>query len=999
MSSATGRKKSIVGVNGISTIDVPQQNNTLLNKSASQSTSLYQQCSQLRARLMSIRDFQPFLDLVLPQDDLRKSTDMVHDLWEHLQLGVPLVFLFNLLPPPAIPIESINTDPNSIDMGLMGRKDPAARRSRQRPIAQVSMAIARLQKEGHWKADLNFTVGDLLENNTNGFVKVVQALTYLVDRLPPDVFTEQPSPASPTSNTSQISFHSTPSSDHELPQEVERKNIIREMLETERKYVQDLEVMQTYSTALQQNNIIDQDTIHHLFPGLLRLLDFQRRFLISMEQTAEHPWKEQAWGKLFTSNEEEFEVYEPYCANYTNATELLLAEEQNLMSLADVINPKSELPAFLIKPVQRICKYPLLLDSLLRKSSRADYPLYDDLAEGSVAAKRVTDRINEAQRRAENIQTVKALQSRVEDWKGHQLSNFGDLLLDDIFLVTKSEVDRDYHVFLFEKIILCCKEAIVIPSKKVSKNGSILKKQPTPNTALPGGSGLNKKKNTPLLLKGRIFLNNVTSARRVPAIGDPHALRVFWRGEDDAEYFTLRCRSEEQLKQWENAIMRLVGLSGSRRQSERQDRIGTPNSTNPALALRHSAAGYHHEKSLSVHMQTPAYPGTGTAARFPGYRTEAWHNGNGSEIKIPIHHQAYPSSTTNPMYPNIVKHPYGGDNLDDAETEYNEYSARPQSSSGRRTPLGGRRAGDSHSMPPERDPAPGYDRPRAKTEVLNSAVMQQWRHDDHPVPPPHFVSSPLPPPPGALVTRPSLSSRNTSDPGYSPGVIPAITRPALRSKFSTTRLRDAYDEEQQRQQQQPPPFSRTGSQASVMSGNGLNGTRARSSSTPSQYNGPKPLPPPLPTTSQWGNAPKTGERNRGSASSQSTGESSDYSPPRTGSPITSFGSVDFSVTPNTHSTGLRSTRSQVFTGQKENMLVKVRYGEDLFTLDVPRSIDYDDLVANVGHKVRRCGPRRTPGPLRIKYQDEDSDLVSLSTTEDVQLAFDMAGGTLTLYVQ
>jgi cell division control protein 24 len=94
------------------------------------------------------------------------------------------------------------------------------------------------------------------------------------------------------------------------------------------------------------------------------------------------------------------------------------------------------------------------------------------------------------------------------------LSQFGELILDDIFLVKKSGVDREYHVFLFEKIILCCKEAPHnLNGKKAGKNGSILKKPSA--VPLVGGPGQSQKKNTPLLLKGRIFLNNVTKANPV----------------------------------------------------------------------------------------------------------------------------------------------------------------------------------------------------------------------------------------------------------------------------------------------------------------------------------------------------------------------------------------------------------------------------------------------------------------------------------------------------
>lgn len=57
---------------------------------------------------------------------------------------------------------------------------------------------------------------------------------------------------------------------------------------------------QRYATALSETNTIDQDTIHLLFPGLNKLLNFQRRFLIRLEGIYELPWSQRQWGAPFT---------------------------------------------------------------------------------------------------------------------------------------------------------------------------------------------------------------------------------------------------------------------------------------------------------------------------------------------------------------------------------------------------------------------------------------------------------------------------------------------------------------------------------------------------------------------------------------------------------------------------------------------------------------------------------------------------------------------------
>lgn len=86
--------------------------------------------------------------------------------------------------------------------------------------------------------------------------------------------------------------------------------------------------------------------------------------------------------------------------------------------------------------------------------------------------------------------------------------------------------------------------------------------------------------------------------------------------------------------------------------------------------------------------------------------------------------------------------------------------------------------------------------------------------------------------------------------------------------------------------------------------------------------------------------------------------------------------------------------------QSPPVKVKVHFHEDIFVIQVPRTTEYDDLVEKVGKKIRLCGPRRDDGPLRVKYKDEDGDMVSLGSTEDVQMAFEAyrPGGQVTLFV-
>ncbi|KAF6060529.1 RhoGEF domain family protein [Candida albicans] len=220
----------------------------------------------------------------------------------------------------------------------------------------------------------------------------------------------------------------------------ERSKVFREIIETERKYVQDLELMCKYRQDLIEAENLSSEQIHLLFPNLNEIIDFQRRFLNGLECNINVPIRYQRIGSVFIhASLGPFNAYEPWTIGQLTAIDLINKEAANLKKSSSLLDPGFELQSYILKPIQRLCKYPLLLKELIKTS-----PEY---------SKQDPHGINEAQRRAENIEHLEKLKERVGNWRGFNLDAQGELLFHGQVGVKDAENEKEYVAYLFEKIV------------------------------------------------------------------------------------------------------------------------------------------------------------------------------------------------------------------------------------------------------------------------------------------------------------------------------------------------------------------------------------------------------------------------------------------------------------------------------------------------------------------------------------------------------------------
>ncbi|XP_051510631.1 rho guanine nucleotide exchange factor TIAM2 isoform X1 [Myxocyprinus asiaticus] len=258
--------------------------------------------------------------------------------------------------------------------------------------------------------------------------------------------------------------------------------VIQELVDTEKSYVKDLgSLFEIYLKPLQKETFLSQDEMESLFGSLPEMLDFQRVFLQTLEErttsspdyhTLETSEKLKkllfSLGGSFLYYADHFKLYSGFCANHIKVQKVLerAKTDRAFKEFLEARNPNkqhsSTLESYLIKPVQRVLKYPLLLRELVSLTD-PDSEEHNHLTDALKAMEKVASHINEMQKIYEDFGTVfdqlVAEQSGAEKEvkeisMGEFIIHSSALWLNPLPSLGRMRKDPELTLFLFKRALI-----------------------------------------------------------------------------------------------------------------------------------------------------------------------------------------------------------------------------------------------------------------------------------------------------------------------------------------------------------------------------------------------------------------------------------------------------------------------------------------------------------------------------------------------------------------
>lgn len=315
-----------------------------------------------------------------------------------------------------------------------------------------------------------------------------------------------------------------------------RANVVLELINSERDFVKHLrDVVEGYLyPARRHPEIFTGERVNTIFSNIEQLYEFQRKFLESLELCIN--WDDLAGsevGKCFLQYENGFSVYHYYCNNHPNAT----SELQDLYTkprfvkffeacrvLQNMID--ISLDGFLLTPIQKICKYPLQLNELL-KNTDEEHPDFQPVADALESMRNCANLANERKRRIEALADVMSFQEKIEDWFGSKLIETSSILIHsgEVYKISSSHTwSQGVQLYLFDHLLL-----IIYCKKDLLKRNS-------------------------LSLKRRISMDTVREISDADEYKPKKSFKLYC--EEQQKWFVFATKSEKDRDEWISAFER-----------------------------------------------------------------------------------------------------------------------------------------------------------------------------------------------------------------------------------------------------------------------------------------------------------------------------------------------------------------------------------------------------------------------------------------------------------
>ncbi|XP_019588876.2 pleckstrin homology domain-containing family G member 3 isoform X4 [Rhinolophus sinicus] len=236
--------------------------------------------------------------------------------------------------------------------------------------------------------------------------------------------------------------------------------VVREIVETERMYVQDLRsIVEDYLLKIIDTpGLLKPEQVSALFGNIENIYALNSQLLRDLDSCNSDPV---AVASCFVERSQEFDIYTQYCNNYPNSVAALtecMRDQQQAKFLRDrqqLLQHSLPLGSYLLKPVQRILKYHLLLQEIAKHFDEEEdgFEVVEDAIDTMTC---VAWYINDMKRRHEHAVRLQEIQSLLINWKGPDLTIYGELVLEGTFRLHRVRSEKTF--FLFDKALLITKK-------------------------------------------------------------------------------------------------------------------------------------------------------------------------------------------------------------------------------------------------------------------------------------------------------------------------------------------------------------------------------------------------------------------------------------------------------------------------------------------------------------------------------------------------------------